>query len=119
LNINAIYINLYIYIYNFFYIYIIDASWTLRFLGFFENDAPDASLPKNAPASLRALVTLVDGDTWLVLTLSSIDLAHGTLFHDGLIPYFMELALGICKEGCYILGLELEWLVVDLLMHSY
>ena len=31
----------------------------LRFLGFFENDAPDASLPKNAPASLRALVTMV------------------------------------------------------------
>ena len=31
----------------------------LRFQGFFENDAPNASLPKNAPASLRALVTLV------------------------------------------------------------
>jgi hypothetical protein len=47
-----IYINIYIYI------YIIDASGTLRFRGFFENDAPDASLPKNAPASLRALATL-------------------------------------------------------------
>jgi hypothetical protein len=41
------------------YIYITDASGTLRFRGFFENDAPDASLPKNAPASLRALATLV------------------------------------------------------------
>jgi hypothetical protein len=50
LNINAIYIKI--------YIYIIDASGTLRFRGFFENDAPDASLPKNAPASLRALATL-------------------------------------------------------------
>ena len=44
LNINAIYI---------------DASGTLRFRGFFENDAPNASLPKNAPASLRALDTLL------------------------------------------------------------
>jgi hypothetical protein len=56
LNINAIYIYIYIYI------YIIDAFETLRFRGFFENDAPDASLPKNAPASLRALATLV---SWL------------------------------------------------------
>jgi hypothetical protein len=41
------------------YIYIIDASGTLRSRGFFENDAPDAPLPKNAPTSLRALATLV------------------------------------------------------------
>jgi hypothetical protein len=31
----------------------------LRFRGFFGNDAPDASLPKNASASLHALATLL------------------------------------------------------------
>jgi hypothetical protein len=51
-NINAIYIKI-------IYIYIIDAYGTLRFRGFFENDAPDALLPKNAPVSLCALATLM------------------------------------------------------------
>jgi hypothetical protein len=59
---------------------------------------------------------MVDGHTWLVLTPSSMDLAHCTLFHDGLIPCFMELALGTLMEGCYILDLELEWFVAHLLM---
>jgi hypothetical protein len=55
-NINAIYIKM--------YMYIIDASGTLRSRGFFENDTPDTLLPKNAPASLCALATLV-GRTYI------------------------------------------------------
>ena len=51
MNINAIYTKI--------YIYIIDASGTLRSRGFFENDTPDALLPKNAPAPFRVLATLI------------------------------------------------------------
>jgi hypothetical protein len=41
------------------YIYIIDSPETLCCRGFFENEAPDAPLPKNAPTPLRALATLL------------------------------------------------------------
>jgi hypothetical protein len=66
------------------YIYIIDASGTLRFRGFFENDAPDASLPKNAPASLRALATLItppsqQGWTFCIMPSLSLKYSYFTL----------------------------------------
>jgi hypothetical protein len=55
------------------------------------------------PFLMSCLITwmtwhMVDVHTWLVLTPSSMDLAHCTLFHDGLIPCFMELALGTLME---------------------